>query len=296
MTAASSECLADGSLQLRFPEYQGGGEATLSDSSTTLVYLYRAAGDELLVKRVGRSHGLTFPAVPYDVATGAWFRFRRVVPPAPAHDTDSTNWRRATEVAYVLDGDYSARPTCGDLPSDTQSHRDFLRQALKDVQSPGLQDTLGATPVDFAVMADDVEALERFTQMGYPLTTRDGTLLHGAAMFGSPALIQYLVDRNVGVNVQTAYGATPLMVAASANRLVVVRLLLVEGANPNLHVTSGEGALQYALACGYTPTVEALLDAGAVVDEKAMTIADKTGASEALRKRISTPHEGTTAP
>ncbi len=222
--------------------------------------------------------------------------FVLLVAAAPACDADSSNWQRATKAAYVLDGDYAARPPCGDLPSDTQSHRDFLRQALKDVQSPGLQDTVGATPIDFAVMADDVDALDRFAQMGYPLTTRDGTLLHGAAMFGSPALIEYLVNRHVGVNGQTAYGATPLMVAASANRLEVVRLLLVEGANPNLHVTGGEGALQYALACGYTPTVEALLDAGAVVDEKAMTIAEKTGASEALRKRISTPHKDAVAP
>ena len=80
MTTASSECLADGSLQLRFPEYQGGGEATLSDSSMTLVYLYRATGDELLVRRVGRSRGWQFPAVPYDVSNEVWFRFRRVAP------------------------------------------------------------------------------------------------------------------------------------------------------------------------------------------------------------------------
>lgn len=79
---ASSECLDDGSLQLRFPPVQGGGEAAITGASNTVVYLYAATGNELLIKRVGRSHGLTFPAVPYDVTTEVWFRFRRVVPPA----------------------------------------------------------------------------------------------------------------------------------------------------------------------------------------------------------------------
>lgn len=74
---APSTCLGDGSVQIRFPQYEGGGEAAISDVSDIVVHLYRASGGDLLVQWIGRSRGVTFPAVPYDVTHETWLLFRR---------------------------------------------------------------------------------------------------------------------------------------------------------------------------------------------------------------------------
>jgi hypothetical protein len=74
---APSTCLGDGSVQIRFPQYEGGGEAALADVSSIVARLYRASDGALLVHWIGYSRGVTFPAVPYDVTHETWLLFRR---------------------------------------------------------------------------------------------------------------------------------------------------------------------------------------------------------------------------
>lgn len=67
---------------------------------------------------------------------------------------------------------------------------------------------------------------------------------------------------------------TPLILAASAGREKVVKLLLNEGASVNAHNSGGHSALQYAASKNWKSIVVALLERDANVN-----IADKRGAT-----------------
>ena len=69
--------------------------------------------------------------------------------------------------------------------------------------------------------------------------------LSTAAAAGHLAIVQYLVEqRHVPLNaLERPFGATPLFVAASFLQLVVVRYLLVKGADPTIPNAHGETAL-----------------------------------------------------
>lgn len=60
---------------------------------------------------------------------------------------------------------------------------------------------------------------------------------------------------------------TPLMEAASAGHLDIVRLLIAHGADVNAQSTSGNTPLMYACAGGHEDAVETLLEAGANVED-----------------------------
>lgn len=69
--------------------------------------------------------------------------------------------------------------------------------------------------------------------------------LSTAAAAGHLAIVQYLVEqRHVPLNaLERPFGATPLFVAASFLQVVVVRYLLIKGADPTLPNAHGETAL-----------------------------------------------------
>jgi hypothetical protein len=81
-----------------------------------------------------------------------------------------------------------------------------------------------------------------------------------AATYGSPALIQTLLDAGANVNAQEIRGMTPLMMAVSSEyqRPEVVQLLLARGADPNIKSLAGETAADWAAKFGH-PDVMKLL-------------------------------------
>jgi hypothetical protein len=201
----------------------------------------------------------------------------------------SDEFRRAEDALRALQADYSRLPICSELTDVTSMHREALRSALADVHDTGVSDVLGSTPVEYAVVADDLASVRRFVAMGYPLTQKDGALLFTAAMYATAPMLEYLLSQHVDVNATNDYAATALMVAASVNRSEIVRFLLKHGANPGARDRDGGSALSYSLACGYTESARVLLDGGATVDEKAIQVATKTGALDALNRHLPAP-------
>jgi ankyrin repeat protein len=100
------------------------------------------------------------------------------------------------------------------------------------------------------------------------------TPLHIAAASGHTGVIALLLDRGVKVDITQKDGATPLMAAVSEHHLDAVNLLLRRGANPNVAshgrvgIENGPSALTFACQSGYVDEVEALLNAGASVEQK----------------------------
>src|SRR5262245_4339264 len=86
----------------------------------------------------------------------------------------------------------------------TRAMRAALSDKLATVDTPNLSDETGLTPLDYAVLADDVPAIERFVAMGYRTDVRSamhgGTLVYGAAQFGSRRALAWLLAHGAQVD------------------------------------------------------------------------------------------------
>ena len=86
-----------------------------------------------------------------------------------------------------------------------------------------------------------------------------GTPLHDAALGGSMDTINVLLDAGAVVDARDVEsGATPLMLAASLDRLSAVQLLVKRGADPKLTDGSGHTALDRAKMCDDPALLRAL--------------------------------------
>ncbi len=88
-------------------------------------------------------------------------------------------------------------------------------------------------------------------------------LLEAVESGDSPAAIQLAKAKGTNVNAADANGTTPIMYAAAAGDLALVRALIEAGADVKLKNQLGTSALTEAAIIGSAPIIEALLKAGA---------------------------------
>lgn len=81
-------------------------------------------------------------------------------------------------------------------------------------------------------------------------------LLHWAALGGNLNLVTYLIEQGAPSNIGDDTDTTPLILAASAGRTEVVKLLIEKGKADINHKTSqGHSALQYASSKGWLDVI-----------------------------------------
>ena len=119
--------------------------------------------------------------------------------------------------------------------------------------------------VDFnrAVATDDVRTVSKMLERGMdPNTVNENgePALLTAARDGTPAMVQTLLKARASVNVRNGVGDTPIMLAALAGNLPVVKLLREAGAEIN---RPGWTPLHYAAISGHDAVIEYLLSTGA---------------------------------
>ena len=99
--------------------------------------------------------------------------------------------------------------------------------------------------------------------------------MHGNAWVGSDKALRRLIRRGHDVNVLDDTGESPLHGAASSGQATVVRLLLRNGADPNIHASdTGMTPLHWASGWGNLSVVRALVEGGANIlatDKKGRT-------------------------
>ncbi|ELY78751.1 ankyrin repeat domain-containing protein [Natrinema pallidum] len=76
------------------------------------------------------------------------------------------------------------------------------------------------------------------------------TLLHEAAGSGRPDIARELIDRGIDLDVQNDGGLTPLLTALEVENYDTAKVLLEEGANPNVFDNNGRCALSMAVTRG----------------------------------------------
>lgn len=114
-----------------------------------------------------------------------------------------------------------------------------------------------------AINHDDVVAMQPAWQFVHrdPAVERRMSPLVCAALFGSHACAQKLVELNVDPNALSDFGVTPLMMAATQEDRTMIELLLRLGADPTLANANGHTALDDATETGNQEIIQILHDA-----------------------------------
>ena len=89
------------------------------------------------------------------------------------------------------------------------------------------------------------------------------TALHWAAFWNDHDTLERLIDAGADVNAENDYGATPLWCACASRHTEVVEQLLEADANPNIGLRSGESVLMRCVLTGDARAVAALVKDGA---------------------------------
>lgn len=158
-----------------------------------------------------------------------------------------------------------------------------------DVNAPAAD---GATPLHWAVYADDADLVARLIRAGANVraANRYGvTPLSLACTNGNARLVDRLLEAGADPNGALPEGETPLMTAARAGSLAVVERLIAAGAGVNAHEHyRGQTALMWAAAQGHPAVTRVLVKHGANVDARsaagysALVFAARTGDQETM--------------
>ena len=190
-------------------------------------------------------------------------------------------------IAWVMQPDRSSRfPGIADLlpePVGGTASEPPVQLLYRLVQNPGL-------PTDELAIQ-----IQEMVQAGADLAAQvepvGDTTLHMAAMYGSPAVVQAILEADVDVDVRSRGGATPLHYAAAMGRLDNAKVLLERGADPLAQTAQGRTPIQEALRArpGNKELVE-LLTSRAQSTKSAMPlhtaaeVGDERAVGEALKR------------
>src|SRR5687767_15167984 len=145
-----------------------------------------------------------------------------------------------------------------------------VRKLLKEGGDVNASQGDGMTALHWAAINGDAELASMLLYAGANVgaKTRIGgyTPLHLAAQVGNANVIAPLVASGAQVSALTATGATALMHAAHSGNADAVRILIENGADPNVKETAnGQTALMFAAASDRVEALKLLIARGADV-------------------------------
>ena len=128
--------------------------------------------------------------------------------------------------------------------------------------------------------SDDTVVVEGNHYFPEAAVNRKGwTPLHYAATKGNIAIMRKLLDENAYIDAESPNGTTPLMMAAYYGSPLSVKLLLEEGADPNLRNHGKASALDLAQSAERAQSVayiQAFLEAWQVQETREQEAAEAT--------------------
>jgi len=120
------------------------------------------------------------------------------------------------------------------------------------LKQPGIQvdatNTADETALMLAANANDLVSANLLIETGASVNRPNWTPLHYAASKGHTAMMRLLIDNDAYIDAESPNGTTPLMMSAYYASPMAVKLMLEEGADPNLQNQDGQTALDMALS------------------------------------------------
>lgn len=116
----------------------------------------------------------------------------------------------------------------------------------------------GESPLMLATLKDNFELVQMLIQKGAYVNKTGWTPLHYAATKENLEIIKLLIDNSAYVDAKSPNDTTPLMMAAMYGAPAIVNFLLQKGADPKLKNQVGLTALQFAQQGNRPDSVEAI--------------------------------------
>ncbi len=130
----------------------------------------------------------------------------------------------------------------------------------------------GVTPLMLSIMlSDDTELLKFLIKHKAKIEHIDlvgNTPLSGAVALGRKAAVKVLLNNGADPNVATQKGYTPLIIAMMSSRVDIMQILLDAGANPDDANPKGYTPLMISVSSNRADILQMLLDAGADINKK----------------------------
>ncbi|GAB6028256.1 hypothetical protein CHUAL_002439 [Chamberlinius hualienensis] len=189
---------------------------------------------------------------------------------------------------HMPQGDASLVDACNDGDAGT------VKKLLEEGKSVNETTEEGDSLLSLACQAGYYELAQVLLAMRANVEDRgikgDCTPLMEAANAGHLDIVKLLITHNADVNAQSSSGNTPLMYACAGGHEEVAKFLLESGANVEDHNENGHTPLMEAASAGHVGVAKILLDHGAGVNthsnefkESALTLACYKGHLEMVR-------------
>jgi len=154
-----------------------------------------------------------------------------------------------------------------------------------------MANAVSAAPAELlvAIRNGDHSRVQKLLSAGADVNTVDGegtTALMHSVVEADAKMMTLLIDRGANVNAKNAADSTALMYAAT--NLAKARLLVDTGADVNVKNKRGVTPMSVAVtAPGSTPVLKLLVNKGAELEDRLMTLAAATGDLEAIQYLLS---------
>ena len=217
------------------------------------------------------------------------------IPAAEPGAGSSAAYRTAGEQYGALTAMYRAAGMC---PGRSETMVQKQRELTGSVAQIASND--GSSALLYAVAANSLKDVQRLLAADAPRVGDDGTLLHVAARYADPPVMQALVEAGLSINalggsMGTSSGSA-LTVAVGDGRAENVEWLIQHGADVNVKNPRGGSVLLYAMmACRNQALVSRLVEAGSLPDKNDRALAAQRGfdlhtkAALATRGRLGPP-------
>jgi len=193
---------------------------------------------------------------------------------AHAQESETVLYERLGSMASEVISEYLNGPLCSPGPDLAKKQAELAKLVSQATPSTG------PMVLELAVMANSLSDVQRLHEGGEIPPGPWGTLLHIAATYGSPAMLEYLVNEGFGLE-DVGEGATipALGIAVTTGNIENTKWLIANGANVNATDTSGGLVIHHSMTCKDQALVDLLLEAGAVPDDRAREVAQRLGIS-----------------
>ncbi len=191
-----------------------------------------------------------------------------------AQESETVSYERLGSMASEVISEYLNGSLCSPGPDLAKKQAELAKLVSQATPSTG------PMVLEFAVMANSLSDVRRLHEGGASQLSPWGTLLHTAATYGSPAMLEYLVNKKgFGLEDVGEASGSALLVAVTTGNIENIKWLIANGANVNATDTSGGLVIHHSMVCKDQSLVDLLLEAGAVPDSKAREVAQRLGIS-----------------
>lgn len=249
-------------------------DATNEAGYSALVTAMVTCHDQQLVTQLLRA-GATPDRKAQKTAATLGFNLNPSVPAAAtaALAGAGAQYHRATALWEEVMGTYAASGPCTRRNAEIRQKQERLAATIA-----GLSAGDGEKVLFYAVMAGSAADVRRLLAQGAPLTgDNEYPLLHTAAQFGEPEMLEALVHAGLAVGALDSRKTSALHAAASEGRKENMAWLIQHGANVNALNDQGASVLAYAALCRDQDLVDMLIRVGARPDMRSRMVATNTG-------------------